>query len=42
MTVVLDAGALVAAERRDRDVVGVIERERRAGRMRVNHAPTPT
>jgi predicted nucleic acid-binding protein len=37
VTVVLDAGALVAAERWDRDVVGIIERERRAGRMPVTH-----
>lgn len=37
MTVVLDAGALVAVERGDRDVVGIIERERRAGRMPRTH-----
>ncbi|MDQ3608965.1 MAG: hypothetical protein M3459_08705 [Actinomycetota bacterium] len=37
MKVVLDAGALVAVERGDRNVVGVIERERRAGRMPVTH-----
>jgi hypothetical protein len=37
LTVVLDAGALVAVERRDRDVVGIIERERRAGRMPRTH-----
>ena len=37
MTVVLDAGALVAVERGDRDVVAIIERERRAGRMPRTH-----
>jgi len=37
LTVVLDAGALVAVERGDRDVVAIIERERRAGRMPRTH-----
>lgn len=37
MTLILDAGAFVAAERGDRDVVGFIERERRAGRMATTH-----
>jgi len=37
MTVVLDAGALVAAERDDREVAAVMKRERRAGRRPVTH-----
>lgn len=37
MTLVLDAGAFVAAERGDRDVVALIARERRAGRVPVTH-----
>lgn len=37
MTLVLDAGALVAAERGDRDVAVLIERERRAGRTVTTH-----
>jgi predicted nucleic acid-binding protein len=37
LTVILDAGALVAVERGDRDVVAIIERERRAGRMPRTH-----
>lgn len=32
MTVVLDAGALVAMERGDRDMIAIIKRERRANR----------
>lgn len=38
MTVVLDAGALLAAERGDRDMWVVLEDERRAGRVPVTHA----
>ena len=34
---ILDAGALVAVERADRDVVAMIKRERRAGRAPVTH-----
>ena len=34
---VLDAGAFVAVERGDRDVVALIKRERRAGRVPVSH-----
>jgi hypothetical protein len=34
---VLDAGAFVAVERGDRDVVALIKRERRAGRLPVSH-----
>lgn len=37
MTLVLDAGALVAIERLDRDVVAMIKRERLAGRAPVTH-----
>lgn len=37
MTVVLDAGALVAVERGDRDTIAVIKRERLAGRAPVTH-----
>ena len=37
MTLVLDAGALVAIERLDRDVVALIKRERLAGRAPVTH-----
>jgi hypothetical protein len=37
MTVVLDAGALIAAERLDREVVALIKRERRAGRAPLTH-----
>lgn len=33
----LDAGAFVAVERGDRDVVALIKRERRAGRVPVSH-----
>lgn len=35
---VLDAGALVAAERADREVVALIKRERLAGRSPITHA----
>ena len=34
---VLDAGAFLAVERGDRDVVALIKRERRAGRVPVSH-----
>ncbi|MGH9162059.1 MAG: twitching motility protein PilT [Vicinamibacteraceae bacterium] len=34
---VLDAGALVAVERTDRDLIAMIKRERRAGRAPVTH-----
>lgn len=34
---VLDAGALLAVERGDREVVALIKRERRAGRVPVTH-----
>jgi len=34
---VLDAGAFVAVEHGDRDVVALIKRERRAGRVPVSH-----
>jgi hypothetical protein len=37
MTLVFDAGALVAVEQADRDVVALIKRERRAGRAPVTH-----
>jgi hypothetical protein len=37
MTLVFDAGALLAVERADRDVVALIKRERRAGRAPVTH-----
>jgi hypothetical protein len=37
MTLVLDAGALVAVERSDRDVVAVIKAEQVAGRPPVTH-----
>jgi hypothetical protein len=37
MTLVLDAGALVAIERLDRDVVALIKRERLAGRAPITH-----
>lgn len=37
MTVVLDAGALVAVERGDRDMIAVIKRERLADRAPVTH-----
>lgn len=34
---VLDAGALVAGERSDRDVIALIKRERLAGRTPITH-----
>ena len=37
MTLVLDAGAFLAAERGDRDVVALVKRERLAGRSPVTH-----
>jgi hypothetical protein len=37
MSLVLDAGALIAIERLDRDVVALIKRERLAGRAPVTH-----
>lgn len=37
MTLVLDAGAFLAVERRDRDVVALIKRARLAGRSPVTH-----
>jgi hypothetical protein len=37
MTLVLDAGAFIAIERLDRDVVALIKRERLAGRAPVTH-----
>ncbi len=37
MTIVLDAGAFVAVERNDRDVIAVIKGERQAGRAPVTH-----
>ncbi len=37
MTLVLDAGAFLAVEREDRDVVALIKRERLAGRAPITH-----
>lgn len=37
MTLILDAGAFVAAERGDRDVLSLIKRERAAGRVPTTH-----
>ena len=37
MTVILDAGALLAVEKGDRDVIAVIKGERLAGRAPVTH-----
>lgn len=37
MSLVLDAGGLLAVERRDRDVVALIKHERLAGRAPVTH-----
>ena len=37
MTVVLDAGAFVAVEKNDRDMIAVIKSERLAGRAPVTH-----
>jgi hypothetical protein len=38
MTLVLDAGAFIAVERLDRDVIALIKRERLSGRVPVTHA----
>ena len=37
MTLVLDAGALIAVERGDRTIAALLKRERRAGRPPVSH-----
>lgn len=37
MSIVLDAGALVAVERGDRDMIALIKRERREGRAPLSH-----
>lgn len=37
MTLILDAGALIAAERSDRDIVALLKAERRAGRVPATH-----
>lgn len=37
MSLVLDAGALVAAERGDRDTIALVKRERLAGRVPITH-----
>ena len=37
MTVVLDAGALVAIERGDRDILTILEREANAGQIPITH-----
>jgi hypothetical protein len=37
VSIVLDAGALVAVERGDRDIVALIKRERREGRAPLSH-----
>jgi hypothetical protein len=37
MTMILDAGALVAVERGDRDILALIKQERLAGRAPVTH-----
>lgn len=37
MTVVLDAGALLAIERGDRDLIAILKRERAAGRVPLTH-----
>lgn len=37
MSIVLDAGALIAVERADRDMIALIKRERRAGRAPLSH-----
>lgn len=37
MSLLLDAGALVAAERGDRDTIALIKRERLAGRVPITH-----
>jgi hypothetical protein len=37
VTLVLDAGALIAVERSDREIVALLKAERRAGRVPVTH-----
>ena len=37
MSIVLDAGALIAVERQDRDMIALIKRERREGRAPLSH-----
>ena len=37
MSIVLDAGALLAVERDDRDLIAMIKRERREGRAPLSH-----
>lgn len=37
MTIVLDAGALVAVERGDRDMIAILKRERRENRAPLTH-----
>ncbi len=37
MSIVLDAGALVAVERADRDMIALVKRERREGRAPLSH-----
>ena len=37
MTIVLDAGALIAVERGDRELIAVVKRERRADRAPITH-----
>jgi hypothetical protein len=37
MSIVLDAGALLAVERGDRDMIALIKRERQAGRAPLSH-----
>jgi hypothetical protein len=37
VSIVLDAGALVAVERGDRDLIALVKRERREGRVPVSH-----
>lgn len=37
MTLVLDAGALIAVERSDREIVALLKGERRAGRVAITH-----
>lgn len=37
MTLVLDAGALIAVERSDREIVALLKAERRAGRVPITH-----
>jgi predicted nucleic acid-binding protein len=37
MTIVLDASALIAVERADREVIAMLKAERRAGRVPITH-----